>query len=379
MECPACKSANPDGNKFCGECGARLVAQEAGSDGDLRGKIRTVLKEELKDQRVVEVEIAESIANRVTTWAKLAGFFVAIPLGIMIVVLGGFGIYKVSDLWVLVGQAEKKVAAVTDQVAAVTHKVTIVADDAARKEEALKRLQPKIDAIEAAGQRVENLEKDFGAKLAKTEKSLNEKVANLGAKFDERAAKLEGQVEDIKKAIEFVGRAFTPAEFQAYVSKLDFSSWRPQFIVLHHTVAPSLASWRTAPREARLKELGRFAKFFGEQGWRAGPHLFIDDEAIWVFSPLTRPGVHAPSWNAVSIGVEMVGNYNVEPLDENVRENTVKAIAILDAALKVKADTLHFHRDDPRNVDKDCPGKNVSKEDFITRVDAMLTTGATLR
>jgi N-acetylmuramoyl-L-alanine amidase len=365
MECPACKSANPDGNKFCGECGARLVAQEAGSDGDLRNKIKAMLKEELKDQKVVEVEIAESVADRVTNWAKLAGFFVGIPLALTVVVLGGFGVYKVSDLWRLIGEAEKRVA--------------VIATDVTRKEEALKQLQPKIDAIAAAGQRVENMEKDFGAKLAKTEKSLEEKVANLGAKFDQRAAKLEGQVEDIKKAIEIVGRSFNPAEFQAYVSKLDFSFWRPEFIVLHHTMWPSLAQWRKMPREARLKQIANFATFFGQKGWHAGPHLFIDDEAIWVFSPLTKPGVHTPSWNAVSIGIEMIGDYSSEPLDENVRENTVRAIAILDSALKIKADTLHFHRDDPGNMDKDCPGKNVSKEDFITRVDATLTTGATLK
>jgi hypothetical protein len=361
MECPACKSANPDGNKFCGDCGARLVAQDAASDGDLRAKIKTVLKEELKDQKLVEVEIAESVADRVTNWAKFAGFFVGIPLALTVLVLGGFGIYKISDLWRLVGEAEKSVAT--------------IAADATRKEETLKQLQPKIDAIAVAGQRVENLQKEFRTRLGKTERDLDEKVAKLDAKFEERAAKLEGQVENIKKAIEIVGRAFTPAEFQAYVSTLDFSSWKPQFIVLH-SLTLSLASWRKLPGDARLKGL---ATFYGQQGWSAGPHLFIDDKAIWVFSPLTKPGVGSPSWNAVSIGVMMVGDYNSEPLDEKVRENTVNAIAILDAALNIKADTLHLSRDDPRTTHKDSPGKNVSKEDFVARIDAILTTRATVR
>ena len=38
-----------------------------------------------------------------------------------------------------------------------------------------------------------------------------------------------------------VGKGFKPQEFEAYVGTLLFSAWRPQFVVLHNTAAPTLA------------------------------------------------------------------------------------------------------------------------------------------
>lgn len=104
------------------------------------------------------------------------------------------------------------------------------------------------------------------------------------------------------------------------------------------------------------------------QGWSGGPHLFVDDLKIWAFTPLTVPGVHTPSWNSISWGVEMVGDYSAEPFGEHVRDNTVKALATLHAAIGLDSHTLRFHKDDPRTTHRDCPGKHVNKEDMIQRI-----------
>ena len=40
------------------------------------------------------------------------------------------------------------------------------------------------------------------------------------------------------------------------------------------------------------------------KGWSGGPHLFIANDGIWEFNRLTKPGVHAPSWNKVALGVD---------------------------------------------------------------------------
>ena len=118
-----------------------------------------------------------------------------------------------------------------------------------------------------------------------------------------------------------VGRGFRPQEFEAYVGSLRFTDWRPQFVVVHNTSEPRLSQWHSTPGEQRMRNLENYYR--NVQGWSAGPHLFIADDLIWVFTPLTTSGVHSPSWNAISWGVEMVGEFEEEPFAPAVRENTV--------------------------------------------------------
>src|SRR6266851_1193049 len=110
-----------------------------------------------------------------------------------------------------------------------------------------------------------------------------------------------------------VGHGFTPEEFDHYVASLIFGAWRPQFVVLHNTASPRLSQWHSVPGVQRMRGLETYYR--DTQGWSAGPHLFVADDLIWVFTPLTTSGVHAPSWNHVSWGVEMVGDDTVEPFD----------------------------------------------------------------
>lgn len=170
-----------------------------------------------------------------------------------------------------------------------------------------------------------------------------------------------------------VGRSFKAGDFDDYVAGLSWGAWRPQFVVLHNTGAPTLAQWHgPTPAAQRIKNLESYYR--DQQKWSAGPHLFIADDLIWVFSPLTTPGVHSPSWNSISWGIEMVGDYNVEPFGDAVRDNAATAIAVLNSAVGLSAESLRFHKEDPRTTHKDCPGKNANKADMIERIGRMMST-----
>ena len=162
-----------------------------------------------------------------------------------------------------------------------------------------------------------------------------------------------------------VGRSFDALGFDKYVRSLKFTTWRPQFVVLHNTGVPTLAAWHDYPGKTRMKGL---ESYYQGMGWSAGPHLFVADDLIWVFSPLTKPGVHSPSWNAVSWGVEMVGDYDMEPFSSKVRDNAVDALATLHSVMGLQTSSLRFHREDPKTTHKGCPGKNVDKQYVIQRV-----------
>ena len=172
-----------------------------------------------------------------------------------------------------------------------------------------------------------------------------------------------------------VNKSFSPEEFAQYVETLTFGTWRPQFVVLHNTAAPSLQQWLAGPTTPQQRILNLEAFYRDQQKWSAGPHLFIDNHLIWAFTPLTTSGVHSPSWNSISWGVEMVGDYSEEDFDTGpgaaVADNTVKALATLHTLMGIDPATLRLHKEDPKTT-HDCPGSNVDKDDMIDRIQAQM-------
>jgi N-acetylmuramoyl-L-alanine amidase CwlA len=170
-----------------------------------------------------------------------------------------------------------------------------------------------------------------------------------------------------------VGLSFTPETFDSYCHSLQWTAWRPSFIVLHNTGAPSLAQRPNGMSEQNIQNL--VAYYRDNKKWSAGPHLFVDDKQIWVFTPLTMSGVHSPSWNKVALGVEMLGDYSKESFSDGrglaVRKNTVAAMATLCAVLGIDPETIRLHREDKLTTHA-CPGKNVVKEEVIAEVKALI-------
>ena len=171
-----------------------------------------------------------------------------------------------------------------------------------------------------------------------------------------------------------VGASFSPAGFDQYCHSLHWLQWRPSFVALHNTEVPTLNQRPDGLTRAHI--LGLEAYYRDEQGWSAGPHLFVDDRQIWVFTPLTVSGVHSPCFNKVALGVEMLGNYDTEAFDtgrgRKVQTNTVAALATLHAVLGLDPATLKLHKEDACTTHKHCPGKNVKKAAVIAQVQALL-------
>ena len=168
-----------------------------------------------------------------------------------------------------------------------------------------------------------------------------------------------------------IGRAFAAQEFEEYVRGLKFDAWRPQFVVVHNTGDPTFAQWHDVPGERRMRGLESYYR--DDMHWSAGPHLFVADDAIWVFTPLTTSGVHAPSWNHISWGVEIVGDYDHELLRDDVRENTLSALSTLHMALGLDPNALKLHKEDPLTTHKYCPGVRIVKTELIDGIHKRIT------
>lgn len=131
------------------------------------------------------------------------------------------------------------------------------------------------------------------------------------------------------RAFRYIGRGLTLDQFAAYVQGFDFGPYPPTFVVLHHTSVPD-ASWgklKAGSWDAgeaglsteqvyakRLRQLDAIRRYYDQtMGWDRGPHLFIDDRWVWLFSPMDAPGIHARTGNGTSrsysIGIEVVGHF----------------------------------------------------------------------
>jgi len=171
-----------------------------------------------------------------------------------------------------------------------------------------------------------------------------------------------------------VGKSFSPSAFDAYCHTLKWTTWRPSFIVLHNTGSPTLAQRPAGLTHDHILNLEAFYR--DTQHWSAGPHLFVDDLQIWVFTPLTTSGVHSPSWNQVSFGIEMLGDYQSESFTSGrgkaVGANAVAAMATLSAILGLDPSTMKLHHED-RKTTHHCPGDKVSKAAVIKAVSDKIT------
>ncbi len=157
-----------------------------------------------------------------------------------------------------------------------------------------------------------------------------------------------------------VGQGLAPDQLETYVGTVAFGVWRPQFVVLHNTQDPRLSDWHSVPGAQRMAALQSYYR--DDQHWSGGPHLFVADDLVWLFTPLSVPGVHSPSWNAISWGVEVVGDYDHEPLSDAVRANLVDALATLHALAGLDPTTLRLHKQDPLTTHTFCPGVNLANQ-----------------
>jgi N-acetylmuramoyl-L-alanine amidase len=169
------------------------------------------------------------------------------------------------------------------------------------------------------------------------------------------------------------GRGMTIDQFAEHVRELRLD-WVPDFVALHNTASPNKAQWQSCPVPKRLENL---SSYYSGMGWHGGPHLFIDDSKIWLFTPLTSKGVHSPSWNSTAWSIEMVGDYDCESFENGfglaVRRNAVAAAAILLKKLgkPCNGQTLRFHYEDTRTTHA-CPGKHVKKAEILLEVAARM-------
>jgi hypothetical protein len=161
--------------------------------------------------------------------------------------------------------------------------------------------------------------------------------------------------------MEIIDKKLTLSEFETYIKDYNFGTKPADKLVIHHTWRPTSDSW------AGERTIQGLKNYYEGKGWSAGPHLFIAEDGIWLFSPMRENGIHAGQLNDRSVGIEVVGDYDNQKWPERTKYYTLGAIKALMARLNITNQNIFFHRDVSA---KSCPGWAITKEWLFAELDA---------
>lgn len=166
-----------------------------------------------------------------------------------------------------------------------------------------------------------------------------------------------------------IGKVLTANEWLDYVANYNFGSLPPSRLVLHHTYRPDENQWRG------LASMKGMQSFYAKKGWTAAPHIYVAPDGIWLFTPMSKIGIHAGTGNGslkagwYSIGLEMVGYFDHKRPSGAVWEFAKAVMGGLSRRLNIAPRQLiSFHRDYTNQ--KSCPGWAVTKEWVWGEVEA---------
>jgi len=219
-ECQRCKSESPDGKRFCGECGApldsTLVATSHLVDASVKTQIQSILAERYKDQKLVELETTQAIAARFSEWAKLLGFFLGIPVAVLLLILAALGIKTYTDFVAQIGKVQADVATALKAAQDNAAKLKSDGDTLAREYDNLRvRFRDTADIaaqVETLSKRVDTIGEKLGfTPSSKVSASTKRQIETAFSKYQQYLNRLGypgtgGRIEiDIRERMEVIG------------------------------------------------------------------------------------------------------------------------------------------------------------------------------
>jgi hypothetical protein len=205
IECSRCSTSNNQSNRFCTACAAPLGAEwqawERIIDDRLAERIRQTLKDEFRDQKALEIETTEKIADRTVRWAKIFGFFVGLPVAVIIAILWFIGVKTWSD----VSAAREKVTTVTADLSSAQKQLGEVNT---RTKEAMADADSLKHKVDEAREQLAAIP-DLQRRTSNLEATIKNFVAEGGKPIEpEKQSKIDATVDGFKSYILTMGVSF---------------------------------------------------------------------------------------------------------------------------------------------------------------------------
>jgi hypothetical protein len=102
LACSRCGAPMERVDRFCRACGLEVRPDAAAIDNYLAeilpGRVDAALGKRVKEQKIVEVETAELLADRAIKWLRTLGFFLGIPAAAFLALITFVGLKTYSDI-----------------------------------------------------------------------------------------------------------------------------------------------------------------------------------------------------------------------------------------------------------------------------------------
>jgi len=224
MNCPNCNSQNADGKRFCADCGTLLDPQTQRLESFVKMQVEKAIQEKFKDQRLVDIETSQAIAERLHGWGKVFGFFVALPVAILLIVLSIGGIERYSDFKNMIGGIEHEVKPKIEQAKSDAEQAQKAAGEAKSEAEDSKKTIESATAeakrqlgsatelaknVKALSDRVSELEQQTSSQMKVSSQRVDARVAELDQKFDAAIKDIAEQQRKLASTDELVKALFS--------------------------------------------------------------------------------------------------------------------------------------------------------------------------
>jgi hypothetical protein len=202
VQCPNCGASSPDDKRFCSDCGALLDANFGAIkqylDANLRREIQASLREDFRDQKLVQLETTEAIAEKLTSWAKLFAFFVGIPIFLALTLFGWLGFKSYSDFSKAISNATAEISVALKEAQELKKHADQIGTEYSKLDKQLQETSALAGQVSELSQKVSQIEEEIksapAAKISEntlsTLRSFQKYVEQLGFKSKNRAPML---------------------------------------------------------------------------------------------------------------------------------------------------------------------------------------------
>lgn len=225
----------------------------------LDARIAEVVAARLKDAKVVEIETAQAIAERLFSWAKTAAILIGIPLALLAVILSVLGISNWTDFTRHVADGK---AAIDSHIATAKKDLDTLETQAAVIRNKYADLQGKLNAVSTLSGKVS----DLASKVKILEHQV--KVRKTSLVPPQTIKDVEKKVQDFSIFVESIGYHPPPTLLEIVVD--DTSPMNAYYDGLNLVIGPKLMNIPEALYheylQFMLKETN--STYFGSSSWK---------------------------------------------------------------------------------------------------------------
>jgi F0F1-type ATP synthase membrane subunit b/b' len=227
MKCPNCSAEALDGKRFCADCGVALSPKDQKLRTIVQQELSRSLKNDLRDGKIVERELAEGVALKVFNWARIFGAVIAVPLTLLVITLGFLGYRKYEDFTSSIDKveavinpkiqrAEQQAEATQRKAAEAQNVVDNALNEATTQLTSISSIRSQVTQVAT---RVGLVEKDTTAQIESSRNKISAQIGDVEKKLGDAVADISEQRKKLADTNELISAVFSKGVLESFDMK----------------------------------------------------------------------------------------------------------------------------------------------------------------